>query len=150
MRGYDLGWDIPDNGLPLSKFLSETTIYFTELFLKEAVISLTDPYEEEVITGGLLSHVVASGLGRVFQREVEVIAKEAFYDLYCFAFLSDPVAHDYYWHLTRTLFLKISQNTLVLDHLSQAVADFYETPGDQTLEGVARALAALRGALAET
>ncbi len=150
MRRYDLGWDIPDEALPLPEFLSETTIYFTELFLNEAVINLTNPYEDEVIAGGLLSHVVASGMGRVFQIDFEIIAKEAFYDIYCFAFLSDPEAQDYYWRLTRGLFLRISQNTFVLDRLSRAVADFYETPSDQTLQGVARAIAALRAALIET
>jgi len=149
MRRYDLGWDIPGEALPLPQFLSETTIFFTELFLKEALISVTEPYEDEVIAGGVVSYVVANGLGRVFDTDHESIGRTAFYDLYCFAFLSDPNAHEYYWRLTRTLYSRISESTPVLDPLKGSIADFYEIPSDRTLQSVGQSVAALRKALNE-
>lgn len=149
MRRYNLGWDVPEEALPLPQFLSETAIYFTELFLKQAVISITEPYEDEVIAGGVVSHVVAQGLGRVFDTEPETIGRIAFYDIYCFAFLSDPEGHEYYWRLTRNLYTRISENTPVLDPLKGSIADFYQAPSDQTLQCVGQSVAALRNALNE-
>ncbi len=147
MRQYDLGLDVPEENLAASEFLEETTIYFSEIFLNAAVIDTTDPFEDEVIAGGLLSIAVAALLGRAFDEPFEAVAKQAFRGIYCYAYRDNPADRDKAWFVTKSLCERLAEKTPVMDDLYSKVADFLIDPCADNLTNVANSIEALREAL---
>lgn len=147
MHSFDIGLETPDEGLPLFDFLAESTVFLSELFLGEALIDATDPFEDEVITGGLLCCVVASGLSRIFKCSPDEVATLAFHHIYGWAFRDKPDEKVIAWSVSQRLFNKLLDQTTILEDIDARIFYFYSTKSKDALASVGLAAEALRKAI---
>lgn len=147
MRSFEIGLEAPDERLPLDEFLAESATYLSELFLGEAQINVTDPFNDEIVAGGIISCIVSGGLCRLFKSPHYETERQTFHNIYCYAFRDKPDEERAAWQVIQRLYSKLLSNAIIPQDINERIFQFYTNPSQETLALVARAAEALREAI---